>query len=124
MLIAAAALLVLVGLYHSLAGERRLIRPLLAMEALPRLGHGPGYTRALIRTAWHLTTLTWFGIAGILVHLEVTAPGTGNDVILWLICAVFAASGAAALVLSRARHPAWMAFLPVAALTGAAALWA
>ena len=122
MLIAAAALLVLVGLYHSLAGERRLIRPLLAMETLPRLGHGPGYTRALIRTAWHLTTLTWFGIAGILVHLHLTAPDTGDDIILWLICAVFAASGAAALVFSRARHPAWMAFLPVAALTGAAAL--
>ena len=37
MLLIAAALTVLIGLYHSIAGEQRLIRPLLTMDTLPRL---------------------------------------------------------------------------------------
>jgi hypothetical protein len=117
MLIVAAMLTILVGLFHSIAGEIRLVRPLLARPDLPGLGHGPWYGRALIRTAWHITTLTWWGIAAMLVVIH-RAPLPDHAPLLWIISAVFAVSGVAALVLSRAQHPAWLAFLPIAALTG------
>jgi hypothetical protein len=120
MLHIAAALTVLVGLYHSLAGEHRLIRPLLALEGLPALGGGPGYTRALIRTAWHLTTLTWFGLAAMMVHVQLRTD-RGGIVFLWIVAAVFALSGLLALVFGRGRHPSWLAFLPVAILAGSKA---
>ncbi|WP_323762372.1 hypothetical protein [Maricaulis sp.] len=117
MLLVAASLTVLVGLFHSIAGEVRLIRPLLAMPDLPTLGHGPWYARALIRTAWHITTLTWWGIAAMLVVIH-RAPLPDHAPLLWIISAVFTVSGVAALILSRAKHPAWLAFLPIAGLTG------
>ena len=117
MLIIAAVLTVLVGLFHSIAGEIRLVRPLLARPDLPDLGHGPWYVRALIRTAWHITTLTWWGIAAMLVVIH-RAPLPDHVPLLWIISAVFAVSGVAALVLSRAKHLAWLAFLPIAGLTG------
>jgi len=117
MLTIAASLTVLVGLFHSIAGEIRLIRPLLATPGLPTLGHGPWYGRALIRTAWHLTTLTWWGLAVMMlvIHLD---PAPQHAAFLWMSCALFAVSGLAALILSRAKHPAWLAFLPIAGLTG------
>ncbi len=117
MLLLAALLTVLVGLFHSIAGETRLLRPLLARPDLPSLGHGPWYARALIRTAWHITTLTWLGVAAMLVVIHRTLL-PDHAPLLWIISAVFAVSGLAALILSRARHPAWLAFLPIAGLTG------
>ena len=117
MLLLAALLTVLVGLFHSIVGEIRLVRPLLARSDLPRLGHGPWYARALIRTAWHITTLTWLGVAAMLVVIHRTLF-PDHAPLLWIISAVFAVSGLAALILSRARHPAWLAFLPIAGLTG------
>ncbi|WP_417487340.1 hypothetical protein [Maricaulis sp.] len=117
MLIIAAALTVLVGLFHSIAGEIRLVRPLLARPDLPSLGHGPWYVRALIRTAWHITTLVWLGIAAMLVVIH-RASLADHAPLLWIISAVFAVSGLAALIFSRAKHPAWLAFLPVSAFTG------
>lgn len=121
MLLIAAALTVLIGLYHSIAGEQRLIRPLLTMDTLPRLRGSTDFTRALIRTAWHITTLAWFGLAGILVVMD-GQTGAGRTGVLGIIAAVFAVSGIAALVLGRGRHPAWLAFLPIAGLSGFAAL--
>lgn len=117
MLIIAATLTLLVGLFHSIAGEKRLIRPLLATPGLPTLGHGSWYVRALVRTAWHLTTLTWWGLAAMMVTIH-SGPAPRHAALLWILCTVFAISGLAALVLSRARHPAWLAFLPVAGITG------
>lgn len=115
MLIAAATLTVLVGLFHSIAGEIRLIRPLLATPGLPTLGHGPWYVRALIRTAWHLTTLTWWGLAVMMLIIH-GDPAPQHRALLAICSAIFAISGLAALTLSRAKHPAWLAFLPIAAL--------
>lgn len=121
MLYIASLLTILVGLYHSLAGEKRLIRPLLAFEGLPVLGGGLWYTRALIRTAWHLTTLTWFGLAAMMIHVQLQ-PDRGGIVFLWIVTAVFTLSGLIALVFGRGRHPSWLAFLPVAILAASAAI--
>jgi hypothetical protein len=118
MLLIAAALTVLIGLYHSFAGEQRLIRPLLALDTLPRLRGSTDFTRALIRTAWHITTLAWFGLAGILVVMD-GQTGAGRTTILGIVAA--AVSGAAALFFGRGRHPAWLAFLPIAGLSAFAA---
>ena len=120
MLLIAAALTVLIGLYHSIAGEQRLIRPLLTMDTLPRLRGSTDFTRALIRTAWHITTLAWFGLAGILVVMD-GQTGAGRTTILGIVAAVFAVSGAAALFFGRGRHLAWLAFLPIAGLSAFAA---
>ncbi|WP_417492883.1 hypothetical protein [Maricaulis sp.] len=115
MLLIAAALLLAVSAMHSIVGEIRLIRPLLRLDGLPVILGSPDMTRTTIRVAWHLTSLIWLGMAALLVRLQQT-PMDFAACFLWVMAALFAASGAAALVASRGRHLSWVFFLPIAAL--------
>jgi hypothetical protein len=56
--------------------------------------------------------MLWYGTTG----TDGAAPFLIPTAIL------FGVSGVLALVLSRGRHPSWMFFLPIGALTGYAAL--
>ncbi len=105
----AAALMVATGLAHSVIGERRLIGPLLAIDApLLRVM----LARRVIRFAWHLTTLL-MGLCAVLVLW----PAMPRPVIavtggLWFAAGVFDA------VATRGQHIGW----PLLTLAGLAAL--
>jgi hypothetical protein len=119
-LTAAAALIVGVGAAHSYLGERYILIRLFRRSDLPKLFGGDLFTRRTLRFAWHLTTVVWWGVAALLAaaaRSNGTAVTTGA--IGGIVAATSLASAAVTLVLSRGRHPAWLAFLVIAALSWA-----
>ena len=77
-------------------------------------------TKATLRFAWHITSLSWCGMAGMLAYLQFS-QNYAVQVFLWMCCAVFLFSGLTALWFGKGRHKAWIGFLLVSALTGYAA---
>jgi len=121
MLLIAALLTILVSAMHSVLGGRRLIAPILRMEGLPAILGSLNNTRLTLLVGWHIASLTWLGLAAMLVYLHFT-PDHAAQAFLWMVAAIFAISGVAALVLTRGAHLSWVLFLPIAAITGHAAL--
>jgi hypothetical protein len=114
-LLIAAALLLLLGLVHSVLGERYILMRLFRRDNLPRLFGSDVFTKRTLRFAWHLTTVVWLGVAVLLVRLA-GGPAPGVPEIGATVAVTAAASALVALVGSRARHPAWIVFLIVALL--------
>ncbi len=114
-LLVAAVLAVLLGVAHSYLGERYILVRLLRRDDLPRLFGGVEFTKATLRLAWHLTTLAWFGFAGVLAA-QARSPAVTWRVQGQVICATFGLSGVLALVGSRGRHLSWVVFFLIAAL--------
>ncbi len=112
--LAAAVLTVLIGCAHSWLGERYLIGRLLKRQDLPRLLGGDDFTRRTLRFAWHLTTLAWLGMAGLMAVLaRLPADRVPQHAVL-VLSATFAASALLALVGSRGRHLSWVVFSAIA----------
>src|SRR5204863_7202062 len=111
----AVVLIFLLGLVHSILGERYILIRLFRRSDLPRLFGSDLFTRRTLRFAWHLTTVVWFGIAAMLVHVvmgwPLSTPEVGGTVAVTSV-----ASALVSVVGSRGRHPAWVVFLAVAAL--------
>lgn len=116
MLLVAATLLVLIGLAHSYLGERYILIRLFRRTELPRLFGSDWFTRRTLRFAWHLTTLTFWGFAAVLLVLDrAFAADLGAHVSL-AVAVTFLAAALVALVASRGRHLSWIVFLAVAVL--------
>ncbi len=103
-------LLVLLGLVHSVLGERYILVRLFRRD-LPKLFGSDDFTKRTLRFAWHLTTVVWWGVAWVVVQLA------SDDVrgALDTLAATALLSSAIALVGSRGKHLAWVVFLIVAA---------
>lgn len=115
-LIAAALLTFAVGVAHSWLGEHRLIGPLLA----PDNRHGilvHRFARQVLRFAWHVTTLAWWGFAAILGYMAFSPVGEAGRIILVITALMFLITGAVVLMTSRGRHLAWPAFLAIGFLS-------
>lgn len=69
MLQIAALLIALLGLAHSVLGERYILVRLFRRD-LPKLFGGTRFTRNTLRFAWHLTTMFAWGISAILFQLS------------------------------------------------------
>ena len=116
MLYIAAMLLVLIGFIHSILGEKYLLIRLFKRPDLPRLGGSDWFTKRVLRFAWHITTIAWWGIAAILFVIanpqdEVTAK------ILQIIALTFLLSGIISLVFSKGKHLSWVVFLAISGIT-------
>jgi hypothetical protein len=110
-LLVAAALILALGLVHSVLGERYILIRLFRRTDLPRLFGSDLFVRRTLRFAWHLTTVVWLGVAAIFVQV---ARGPLSASQLGQILALTAlASAVVALVGSRGRHPAWLVFLVI-----------
>ena len=117
-LLIAAVLLLLLGLVHSVLGERYILVRLFRRDNLPRLFGSDVFTKRTLRFAWHLTTVVWLGVAVLLVRMA-GAQTLGAPEIGGTVAATAGVSALVALVGSRARHPAWIVFLVVAGLVWA-----
>lgn len=109
--IAAAVLLMLIGVLHSLLGERVVLRPLFAGSW--ELALSRRTAERLLRGAWHLTSLAWWGLAAALL-------GVPTGVAFGLVCLLSAVTIQACVP----GHLAWPLFTAagVLALGAAAAL--
>ena len=85
MLAIASLLLIFIGIVHSYLGERYILIRLFKRE-LPKLFGSDLFTKKVLRFAWHLTTLAWFGFAGILLALYLDAPELPKTVLLITAC--------------------------------------
>ena len=66
MLQLAALLIVALGLAHSVLGERYILVRLFRRSDLPKIFGSSDFTVQTLRFAWHITTVAWFGLAGLL----------------------------------------------------------
>ena len=104
MLQLAAVLIVLLGVAHSVLGERYILTRLFRRE-LPKLFGGSEFTRNTLRFAWHLTTLLAFALGAVLWLLPgLPPPALLARVVGWLLIA----SGLLPLVFTRGRHLSWV----------------
>ncbi len=113
----AAFLAAALGLAHSMLGERYILRRLFRRGDLPRLFGGTEFTTRTLRFAWHITTLAWFGFAGLLVLAG--RHGLNASSMLQVIGVTFLASGVLPLVLTRGKHLSWVVLFVI----GGIALW-
>lgn len=114
MLTLAAALMFVTGLAHSYLGERYILVRLFKRDNLPRLFGGTAFTVGTLRFAWHLTTVAWWGLAGLVL---LSARGELDSVrTLRVIGFVALVSGLFPLVFTRGKHLSWIVFFLVGAL--------
>ena len=104
MLYVAAALIALLGLAHSVLGERYILIRLFRRD-LPRLFGGPEFTRRTLRFAWHLTTVLAWCVAALLVLIaDAHSARTLAATIGWTLVL----AGLLPLVITRGRHLSWV----------------
>lgn len=116
-LAAAAALTVFIGIVHSWLGEVKIVTPLVAGPVRAPLMEKSAFARGVVRFAWHITTIAWWGFAAILAGFA-TGPLGGHDkLVLVAIAATFVISGLLTLISSRGRHLAWPVFLAIGVLS-------
>lgn len=100
-----ASAFVLLGLAHSVLGERVIIGPLLAGSW--SIGLSRWAADRLIRVAWHLTSVAWFGVAAMVVGADPVA-----------VAALVALVSAVAIAARLPGHFAWSVFLVAAFAAG------
>lgn len=66
MLNTAGGLCVLIGITHSYLGEAKILRPMFAQYKLPVLRGSDRATKNVMRFAWHLTSVAWWGLGVVL----------------------------------------------------------
>ena len=111
MLQLAATLVFLLGLAHSILGERYILVRLFRRENLPKLLGGTEFTARTLRFAWHITTIAWWAIAVLLWHLA-SGP-ISTSFILTVIAYTSFVSGLLPLVMTRGKHLSWLVFFVV-----------
>ena len=104
----------LLGIGHSLMGERMIFRGL--GERLARIEGRPALSEQqvrVLRASWHLVTLFGCGLG--LLLLGSAIPGLVLDPVLVIGLSMLVAA-AFWLPATRGRHPAWIALVLIAAL--------
>jgi hypothetical protein len=113
LLFIAAIVAVIIGSAHSYLGERSVFPRLLRCADLPRLRGSIEFTQSILRWAWHLTSLAWFGFAYLLFLLALgRTPGAVE--LSRTIAVIFGLTGLIAFATTRGRHIAWPLFAVVA----------
>jgi hypothetical protein len=111
----AAVLAVATGIAHSYLGERYLLIRLFRRNDLPRLFGSSEFTVRVMRFAWHVTSVAWWGFAAVLVLLA--HPPVSVQSIGAVVATTFLVHFAVALFGSRGKHLSWAVFLAIAVLT-------
>ncbi|CAN4280318.1 hypothetical protein LJR125_003218 [Pseudoxanthomonas sp. LjRoot125] len=107
MLVAAAALMILLGLAHSVLGERYLLIRLFRRPDLPKLFGGTAFTTRTLRFAWHLTTVIAWGLAAVVLQVGDLPDADGRRIAL-ILAITLVVSGLLPLIITRGRHLSWL----------------
>ena len=119
MLQLAAALAFLLGLAHSVLGERYILVRLFRRDNLPKLFGGTEFTTRTLRFAWHITTILWWGFAVLLWQLA-SGP-VSTSFILNVIGFTSIAGGLLPLIITRGKHLSWVVLFVIGAIATATA---
>src|SRR5262245_28989482 len=115
MLYAAATLCAGVGITHSYLGERWVLVPMYARYELPVLRGSDRGTKNVMRFAWHLTSVAWWGLGAVLLILALPSVNP-MTLIAKAIAVTFAIHAVITAGASRGRHYAWIVFGAIAVL--------
>ncbi len=107
----AAILMFLLGLAHSILGERYILVRLFRRDNLPNLFGGTQFTQQTLRFAWHITTIAWWGFA--IIVWQVAAGQSGPASTLKIIGYTSIAAGLLPLILTRGRHLSWLVLFAI-----------
>jgi len=115
-LMIAAVLSVLIGIAHSVLGEKLLLGPLFRRGELPKLLGSSTFARNVLRFAWHLTTVLAVGI-GVVIGYLASSPLDAKAVwILRALSITFGVSTLVSLIGARGKHFSWWVFLIITVL--------
>ncbi len=113
----ASILTFLIGLAHSLLGEKYFLHYLFERQHLEEVGNEI-YVNRTTRIAWHLTSIAWWGAASVLMVLALHPMSSPLvTVTAHVIAFVFLLSALLSVIGSRGRHLLWIAFLIIAITT-------
>lgn len=118
-LVAAAAVIALTGLAHSVGGEWMIFRALRRQGVVPSGGQPVlrGFQTRILWANWHLVTVLGWALAALLLWLAQPAPRAASGGVIEQGAALaLAAGGALVLWSNRGRHPGWMALWAAAGL--------
>jgi hypothetical protein len=114
MLLIGTFLLVVIGIVHSYLGEKYILIRLFRRENLPLLFGSDWFTKRVLRFAWHLTTIAWWGFAAILYVLSNPGVDVQSEILI-IMTTVFVISGVISLTFTRGKHLSWLVFFTIAA---------
>ena len=115
MLLTAATLIFLLGLAHSVLGERYLLIRLFRRQDLLKLFGGTAFTTRTLRFAWHLTTVIAWGLAAVVLQLGELPEAAGRSIGMTLAITLLL-SCLLPLLFTRGRHLAWVVLFAAGAL--------
>ena len=121
MLIAAAVLLIVMSVFHTVVGERYVLGPINAADNLPTMWDSRVYTFRTIQATWHLVSALWLGLAVYLIAIAV-APESAVTVSLVTFGVLFAALAIVPLVWDSGKHKSYIPFALISAALLASAL--
>ena len=108
--ICAAVFLFTIGLAHSYLGESLLLMPLFKEKSVLLFREKP-YMKKILRFAWHITTIAWWGLALVIVDLaKIKNPSLLS---IHSIAVASLITGMLILYFSRGRHLAWFVFIAI-----------
>lgn len=114
---AAAVLVFILGLAHSVLGERFILVRLFRRDDLPKLFGSAEFTTRTLRFAWHITTIAWWGIAVLL--WRAASGDLSRESVLTVLGYTMILSGVLPLVITRGQHLSWVVLF----LAGGLMLW-
>lgn len=114
-LIVAAGIAFTGGLVHSVLGERIFIEVLPKFEFQTIFGDALFIPRTL-RFSWHLCTVAWWSMAVLFIYFAYAPAGPSSRFVVGILAITYLVSGLLTLLISRGRHPAWIAFSITACL--------
>jgi hypothetical protein len=117
MLTAAAIIMLCMGLIHSYLGEKYILIRLFRRDNIPKLLGNDEFTKGTLRFCWHITCVTWFGIAVVLYF-----DNNHSALFLYSVAAISFASAAMAAFFTKGKHFSWISFLSIGILTLSASL--
>jgi hypothetical protein len=114
MLQLSALLIILLGVAHSILGERYILVRLFRRPDLPKLFGSPEFTIQTLRFAWHITTVAWFGLGTLL--LAASRGQLDSQLALQIIGCTAMASGVLPLLFTRGKHLSWLILFAIGGL--------
>jgi hypothetical protein len=118
--VSAGVLTIVIGLIHSLLGERLIFRRMRLAGLIPTNG-GQGLREPHVRilwASWHLVTAMGVGFAVVLFWLALpSSRSQAQSIVAWTIVGSMIASSSLVLVGTKGKHLGWAGLLGVAILT-------
>lgn len=98
-------------------GEKHIIRNFLKIQDFPAKNGNFKRTHMVVRLAWHVTSVTWAAIGILLGYLHFVS-GNATKAFLSIVTVMFLISAGMSLFWVKGKHPSWIVFLTISALTG------